>query len=202
VLVGISFAPIVEGPVYAIRNLIYHFGVGNTDHTGDSFKFNSNSGNKSGPIYIIHNTAVAVRPDSSGIEISSGSSDGWALIYARNNIWSGINYALRNKDIDHPVDLDSDNLWNGNNDDLVRWASSKYTTLTAFTTATGQEPNGLNIDPGFASPQNGGYLLDSKSSLIDAGVIIPGINHDYIGLAPDIGAFESRWVYFPVVFKH
>ncbi len=201
VLVGISFAPIVEGPVYAIRNLIYHFGVGNTDHTGDSFKFNSNSSSKSGPIYIIHNTAVAVMPQSSGLELSSGSSDGWALIYTRNNIWSGINYALRNKDINHPVDLDYDNLWNGTNDDLVRWDSSTYNALTAFTAATGQESNGLNIDPDFISPESGKYELSSVSPLIDAGIIIPGINHDYAGLAPDIGAFESRWVYLPIVFK-
>jgi hypothetical protein len=203
VLVGISFAPIVDGPVYAIRNLIYRFGVGNTDYTGDSFKFNSASANKSGRIYIIHNTAVAVMPDSSGIELSSGSSDGWALIYARNNIWSGINYALRNKDIDHPVDLDYDNLWNRDNNDLVSWNSIDYATLAAFNKATGQEPHGLDNDPGFASLQNGGYTLKSTSSLIDAGVIIPGINDDYIGLAPDIGAFESAGeVYLPVVFKH
>ncbi|HXV98951.1 MAG TPA: right-handed parallel beta-helix repeat-containing protein [Anaerolineae bacterium] len=202
VLVGISFAPTVGGPVYVLRNLIYRFGVGNNDYVGDSFKFNNSSSEKTGPIYLIHNTAVAVRPDSSGLELSSGSSNGWALIYARNNIWSGLNYALRNNDINHPVDLDYDNLWNGNNEDLVRWDSTKYATLTAFTAATGQEPHALNVIPGFASPQNGGYMLNSMSSLIDAGIIIPGINHDYAGLAPDIGAFESRAVYLPVVLKH
>ncbi|HXW00031.1 MAG TPA: hypothetical protein VEC93_16545, partial [Anaerolineae bacterium] len=71
-----------------------------------------------------------------------------------------------------------------------------------FTAATGQEPHALNVIPGFASPQNGGYMLNSTSSLIDAGVIIPGINHDYAGLAPDIGAFEFGPVYLPIVLKH
>jgi hypothetical protein len=201
VLVGISFAPTVDGPVYAIRNLIYRFGVGNTVYTGDSFKFNNNSSNKSGPIYIIHNTAVGVTPASSGIGLSSGSSDGWALIYARNNIWSGIDHALRKNDIGHPVDLDYDNLWTGNNNDLVLWDRATYATLPAFIGATGQEPHGLDADPGFVSPQNGGYTLKSTSSLIDAGVIIPGINNDYSGSAPDIGAFEFRRVYLPVVYK-
>jgi hypothetical protein len=202
VLVGISFAPIVDGPVYAIRNLIYRFGAGNNNYSGNSFKFNSNGVDRSGPIYIIHNTADAVAPDPSGLKISSASSPGWALIYARNNIWSSTSYALENENISHPVDFDYDNLWNGNNNDLVQWDSANYTILGAFTAATGQEPNGLNVNPGFASPQNGGYILNSTSSLIDAGVIIPGINQDYVGLAPDIGAFETRGVYLPIVCKH
>jgi len=202
VLTGISFAPIVEGPVYAIRNLIYHFGVGNTDNIGDSFKFNSASSNQSGPIYILHNTAVAVRPDSSGIELNSGSSGGWASIYARNNIWSGVKYAVADRDVSYPVDLDYDNLSSGNNHDLVLWDVTHYATLAAFSAATGQEPNGLNVNPDFAGPSNGRYTLNPASSLIDAGVVIPGINHDYNGLAPDIGAFEYRGVYLPVVFKH
>ncbi|MBI1879479.1 MAG: hypothetical protein HYR94_14880, partial [Chloroflexi bacterium] len=202
VLVGISFAPIVGGPVYAIRNLFYRFGAGNNNYSGRSFKFNSNSSEKSGPIYIIHNTADGVTPDAAGIKISSASSPGWALIYARNNSWSSTSYALENENINYPVDLDYDNLWNGNNNDLVRWNSTNYATLAAFTAATGQEPNGLNNDPGFANPPNGGYTLKTTSSLIDAGVIIPGINHYYAGLAPDIGAFESGRVYLPVVFKH
>jgi hypothetical protein len=113
------------------------------------------------------------------------------LIYARNNIWSSTSYALRNIDIEEPVDLDYNTLWNENNQALVRWGDDTYATLAAFTKATGQEPNGFNLNPGFASPQTADYTLHSLSSLIDAGVLIPGINDDYIGVAPDIGAFES-----------
>jgi hypothetical protein len=90
--------------------------------------------------------------------------------------------------------LDYNNLWNGNQDELVRWGSADYTTLAAFTTATGQEPHGLNANPGFVNPQNGEYTLNQPSTLIDAGVIIPGINDDYVGFAPDMGAFESEYV--------
>lgn len=209
VLVGISFAPVVGGPVYAIRNLIYHFGVGNTDNTGDSFKFNSSSTDKSGPIYLFHNTAVAVLPESSGLELNKGSSAGWALVYTRNNIWSGVEYALRNRSIDQLVNLDYDNLWKGNNGELVRWDETRYDTLAAFAQATGQESNGFNFNPGFVSPQSGDYTLKSTSSLIDAGVIIPGINHNYMGSGPDIGAFEfatrgisaTRRIYLPSVVK-
>jgi hypothetical protein len=201
VLVGISFAPMIGGPVYAIRNLIYHFGAGHNIHSGRSFKFNNSSSDKSGSIYIIHNTADAVTTDPSGIKLSSGSSDGWALVYSRNNIWSSPSYALENEDIRYPVDLDYDNLWTGSNNDLVRWDNDKFTTLDEFFGATGQEPNGLSLNPGFTSPETGEYGLNPKSALINAGAIIPGINDDYRGLAPDIGAFESGWVYLPTLLK-
>lgn len=204
VLVGVSLAPMVGGPVYAIRNLIYRFGVGNSEYIGDSFKFNNSNREQTGPVYLIHNTTVAVMPESSGLELSSGSSNGWALVYARNNIWTGINHALRNKDISYPVNLDYDNLWNADNGDLVRWDNTKYTSLAAFSAATGQEPHGFNLDPGFVGPQAGDYTLNSLSPLIDAGVLIPGINDGYEGAAPDIGAFEfapdaARYVYLPLV---
>lgn len=205
VLVGISFAPTVGGPVYVIRNLIYRFGAGNSDYNGRSFKFNSSRNNKSGPIYLLHNTADAGLSDAPGIQISHGSSYGWALIYARNNTWTSKNYVLRNSSIEYPVDFDYNNLWNSNNDILVRWGDDNYSTLVAFQRATGQETNGINVNPGFLQPQAGGYALAPSSSLIDAGVLLPGINDDYIGAAPDIGVFETTavalsQVHLPIVY--
>jgi hypothetical protein len=194
VLSGISFAPLIGGPVYAIRNLIYHFGVGNNMHDGRSFKFNSNRTDKSGPIYLLHNTADAITATPAGLQISSGLSNGWALIYARNNVWSSTSHALNNHDIGYPVDLDYNNLWNGNQDVLVRWDTAQYATVTAFSAATGQERHGINLNPSFINPTKGNYTLKATSPLIDAGVIIPGINDDYKGLAPDMGAFESTFV--------
>ena len=70
------------------------------------------------------------------------------------------------------------------------WNNTHYTTLAAFTAATGQEPHGLNLEPGFANAAAGDYTLAAASKLIDAGVVIPGINDDYNGAAPDIGAYE------------
>lgn len=187
VLMGISLAPVYIGPVYAIRNLIYRIGAGNNDYTGSSFKFSSNYG-PSGPMYFFHNTADAVLPGGDGIRINEPGT--WELIYARNNVWAGTVYALRNRNTGQPVDLDYDDLWNGNSGDLVRWGSTSYATLADFIAATGQEPHGLSIEPGFADAGSGDYTLDPSSGLIDAGIIIPGINDDYVGAAPDIGAFE------------
>ena len=189
VLMGISLAPVYDGPVYAVRNLIYRTGVGNNSYSGSPFKFNSGYG-ASGPMLLFHNTADAALPGNNGLYIKSPGS--WDLIYARNNVWAGTDYALENYNTGQPVDLDYDELWNGNSGDLMRWDSTNYATLAAFSAATGQEPHGLSVPPGFADAAGGDYALDPASDLIDAGLLIPGINDDYVGAAPDSGAFEYQ----------
>jgi hypothetical protein len=113
------------------------------------------------------------------------------MIYARNNIWAGTAYAIENYNTSQPVDLDYDDVWNGGSSDLIRWNNVRYATLGAFSAAVGQETHGRNVLPRFRDPANGDYTLLPTSQLIDAGVIIPGINNVYNGSAPDIGAFEA-----------
>jgi len=190
VLMGISLAPVYTGPVYVIRNLIYRTGVGNNDYTGSPFKFNSGY-DKSGPMILFHNTADAALPSNNGIYIKAPGT--WEIIYARNNIWSGTDYALNNYNETQPIDFDYDDLYTTNPDEFVYWGSGSnrhMRDLATFQSLTGQEPHGLDVEPGFAGAGSGDYTLDSTSDLIDAGVVIPGINDDYIGTAPDIGAFE------------
>ena len=187
VLMGISLAPVYTGPVFAVRNLIYRTGLGNNDYSGSPFKFNSGYA-QSGPMYLLHNTADAALPGNNGLYVKAPGT--WTLIYARNNVWAGTAYALNNYNTGQPIDLDFDDLWNDNSGDLVRWNGTHYTTVSAFAAATGQEPHGLCADPGFAGAGNGGYTLGPASDLIDRGAIIPGINDEFVGSAPDIGAFE------------
>ncbi len=192
VLVGISLAPVYDGPVYAIRNLIYRTGAGNNDYTGSPFKFNSGY-DPSGPMYLFHNTgdAALTAPRSSGLDIKSPGD--WALIYARNNIWAGTEYALNNANPTQPLDLDYDNLYTTQAGELAWWAGlpdRHLNTLAELRAATGQELHGLNVAPGFVNLAAGDYTLDQESDLIDAGLIIPGINDGYQGSAPDIGAYE------------
>ncbi len=186
VLVGISLAPVYTGPVYALRNLVYRTGQGNNDYTGTPFKFNSGY-NASGPMYLFHNTADAVMPGNNGLYIKAPGE--WALIQARNNIWAGTDAALDNYNTGQPVDLDYDDLWTSSAP-LVRWDSSSYDSLAAFSAASGQEAHGLNLEPGFRYAPGGDYALDSLSPLVDQGLFIPGINDGFSGAAPDLGAFE------------
>jgi len=192
VLSGISLAPVYTGPVYAIRNLIYRIGVGNNSYPGLSFKFNSGY-DQSGPMYLFHNTADAALPGSSGIDIKYPGT--WKTIYARNNIWSGTDFALSNANPSQPLNFDDDDLYTTLAGELVWWdglSDRHLRTLAAFQAATNQEMNGLNVAPGFASAAGGDYTLDSTSDLIDAGIVIPGINDGYVGAAPDVGAFEYQ----------
>jgi len=192
VLMGISLAPVYDGPVYAIRNLIYRTGAGNNDYSGSAFKFNSGY-DQSGPMYLFHNTGDAFLTDplSSGLDIKSPGS--WTMITARNNIWSGTDYAISNANPEQPIDLDYDDLYTTRPGELAWWSNlddHHLNTLPELQTATGQELHGMNALPGFAGAPSGDYTLAESSELIDAGLVIPGINDSYLGGAPDIGAFE------------
>jgi hypothetical protein len=192
VLMGISLAPVYDGPVYAVRNLIYRTGAGNNDYSGSAFKFNSGY-DQSGAMYLFHNTGDAYLNDplSSGLDIKSPGS--WTMITTRNNIWSGTEYALSNANPEQPIDLDYDELYTTLPGELAWWSNlddRHLNTLLELQTATGQELHGMNALPGFRDAGSGDYTLMDGSQLIDKGLIIPGINNDFLGSAPDIGAIE------------
>jgi parallel beta-helix repeat protein len=190
VLVGISLAPVYTGPVYALRNLVYRTGAGNNDYPGSPFKFNSGY-DPSGPIFLFHNTADAVLPEISGLDIKSPGS--WKMIYSRNNIWSGTNFALENSNPTEPLNLDYDCLYTTQAGELVWWdglSDRHLNTIEELRSVTGQELHGINALPGFNDPVSGNYSLSGSSTLINKGVFIPGINDGFSGTAPDMGAFE------------
>ncbi|MBN1138325.1 MAG: hypothetical protein JXM73_17180 [Anaerolineae bacterium] len=70
ILVTISLAPVYDGPVYALRNVVYRTGVGNNDYPGSPLKFNSGY-SRSGLIYLFHNTADALLPGNNGLDIKA-----------------------------------------------------------------------------------------------------------------------------------
>lgn len=200
VLVGVSLAPIYEGPLYAVRNLIYRIGAGNSDYHGMPFKFNSGY-DQSGRMYLFHNTADAVLPENDGFELRSPGS--WELIYARNNIWAGTDYAFSNANPSQPLDFDYDNLFTTRPGEFAWWdglPDRHLNTLTEFQDETGQELNGFNLEPDFSDADHGDYTLPADSNMIDKGVLIPGIDDEFTGVAPDLGAFEHGAVqYLPVI---
>jgi hypothetical protein len=85
----------------------------------------------------------------------------------------------------------------------------EYATLEAFAQATGLEKHGItfesydvftdaqeatygdsNEDP-LVKPESVDLRPAKDSPLIDAGTVIPNVNEDYAGKAPDIGAYEA-----------
>ena len=190
VLYGISMAPAKTGPIYAIRNRIYRTGrIDKSDWPASSIKLGTND--HSGPIYLFHNTSDTgpSRPNRYGMYLSVPSS--WDLIYARNNSWSATAYALRNVNPTMPADFDYNHYWNYSGGYLMNWTGYGYFYhVPPFATASGQELNGMDGDPSFTDAANADYSLRSDSHLIDAGVLIPGINDNFENSAPDIGALE------------
>jgi parallel beta-helix repeat protein len=204
VLVGISLAPVYRGPVYVLRNLIYETGAGvsQAGYGGTCFKFNSGYG-QSGTIYLFHNTCVAGREDTNALHIKNPGS--WDQIVARNNIWHGTRYAIDNANAGQPVDLDWDNLWTTLPGELVRWdglADTHLNDLAEVQSATGQELNGFQADPIYEDPGLGDFRLRPASPLNDVGLVIPGINDGYLGLGPDLGAFERDFGLFSDGFEN
>ncbi|MCP4023430.1 MAG: hypothetical protein GY729_16415 [Desulfobacteraceae bacterium] len=192
VLMGISLAPVYDGPVYVIRNLIYRTGAANSDYSGSPFKFNSGYA-KSGTMYLFHNTCSAELPGNNGIYIKAPGT--WENIVSRNNIFAGTSYAINNYNTSQPVDLDYDALFTSYPNEFVYWgggSSSHMRDLATFQNETLQELNGLNENPEFIDSSAANYQLSSSSLLINAGVVLPGINDGYSGLKPDIGAFETN----------
>ena len=193
-LIGISLAPARIGPVYAIRNLFYRIGRekgcpfnGHLGPCGGSaFKFDTEL-LSSGPMYLFHNTFDSNFLAEGGLFISKPAS--WSILVSRNNIWS-VSCSPISDYTNSLKDFDYDALWTSGNCHVVIWNGVRYKTLEQFSRATGQEPHGLNVSPEFVDWTTGNYQLSPDSQLIDAGVFIPGINDNFNGSAPDIGAFE------------
>jgi hypothetical protein len=76
-----------------------------------------------------------------------------------------------------------------------------YNTIAALCTAHGLECNGYEDLPGFTNPTGGDFTLLPSSPNIDRGVLIPGINDNFVGNAPDVGAYEFTSNPFPIVLS-
>jgi hypothetical protein len=152
-------------------------------------------------MYLFHNTSDAVLPENNGLYIKAPGE--WEIIYARNNIWAGTDYAINNYNTDEPVDLDYDNLFTSNTEEFAYWdlGSVRHMhDLPTFQSLTGQEINGFNELPGFLNANNADYSLALGSPLIDEGVYIPGLTtvitvQRRISAPLNIRAAGSNWLY-------
>jgi hypothetical protein len=90
--------------------------------------------------------------------------------------------------------LDYDDLHTTLAGELAWWSGlpdRHLNTLAELRDATGQEMHGFDLAPEFTAPAAGDYTLAATSALVDKGLVMPGINSEYSGAAPDLGAYES-----------
>jgi hypothetical protein len=177
VFVGMSLAPITQGPTWVLHSLF-------TNYSGRGFKWD---GNSDGIVLIYHNTSWSNAAGINAMDMISPIHN--AVL--RNNIFQsnglGVNEVATGS---------TGHDWNDDNWYITRavphfkWENVPYNTLAGFCAATGLECNGYENASGLTNPSGGDFTLLSSSPNIDRGEVIPGINDGFAGSAPDVGAFE------------
>ena len=178
-LVGISLAPITQGPTWILRSTFTNF-------TGSSIKWDLNS---DGVVLIYHNTSWTNQKGLNAMSMIHPVHNS----VMRNNIFQGNGYAF-----EEPFTGSTGHDWNNDNwyttrspdSPRFKWEDINYDTVADLCTATGLECKGYEDPPGLTNPSGGDFTLLPSSPNIDRGVVIPGINDNFAGHAPDIGAFE------------
>jgi hypothetical protein len=178
-LVGVSIAPVTQGPTWVVRNLFTNF-------TGTSIKWATKP---DGGVLIYHNTSWSNKTGLNAMSMITVAHNS----VMRNNIFQGNGYAFE----EIPIGS-TGNSWNYDNWYTTRssllphfkWENINYYTLAKLCAATGLECNGHENPPGLVNPSGGNFTLLPASPNIDRGVVIPGINDNFTGSAPDLGAYE------------
>jgi hypothetical protein len=201
---GYSAQPMFGGPVYFIRNILYHV------PSGVAFKFD---GHPAG-VYAFHNTII-------GENLSGPVSNA----HFRNNLYLGRDTPARgiltstNVSDSFSYDYNGYRPNRGVKEQYLFVGPAKgeripepqrqdvkaFETLAEFRAATGQEQHGIEVDfdvfeklvPPNPALRHAVYhamdlnfRLKAGSKPVDAGVVIPTVNEDFKGKAPDLGALE------------
>lgn len=204
---GLSAQPIFGGPAYFIRNVLYNI------PNGFALKFMS----KPAGLYVLHNTIIS---ENRNVEVFSNAhfrNNLFLGIDAANRPVTAFPMATSYSTYDY--DWYRPNKTGGNqylwiypptgqlrNYDLTGKDAKEYTTLKSFSDESGIEKNGMEIDydiftnlypPDPKTPHNIYHAADLDFTLspsgkaIDKGVVIPNVNDNYKGTAPDLGAIEG-----------
>lgn len=175
----LSVAPNYQGPEYVLYNVF-------DDFRRSAFKY-SYSG--TGQTWICHNTVYTTRPGAPAVWPTGAYSNQ----HFRNNLLVTAATEVVSDDAGESQtgnDFQNDLLWAPGASTLFRWKGTNYASLGSLRGATGFEAVGRNLDPMFVYPVIGSFGLLPGSPAIDAGIRLPGINDQYNGVAPDLGAFE------------
>lgn len=179
-LIGIAFAPALGGPFTILRNVI----VGPQPRRGEGPAMFKAGDNSTGEVMIYHNSFFAGSLDADGFKQTNSNLRNIRLL--NNAIFAG-RYTWETSSHTGTVTADYDALYTTDNDRFAKWDDTQYSDLDDLQSDEGQEMHG--ISPGNFS-WNGNLVPLPSSPLIDAGVVIPGVNDGYGGGAPDIGAYE------------
>jgi len=204
---GLSFQPVWGGPVYAIRNLVVNAGRG-------PLKIKPEQDNPNG-ILVLHNTFIRSTSDIvyGGNEAWSNSSGLIRQLYVKNNLFvspSQGNYVLRNESQHELTEL-SHNGWTAagrfsfyllNQPYAISVQNFTQWQLAIFGQHDQLLDNGslfthlpINVNQHNFAETISEERLDlspaSGSAAIDNALPILGINQQFSGAGPDLGAIEQ-----------
>jgi hypothetical protein len=204
---GLSAQPVFGGPVYFFRNVLYHIPA------GGAFKLNA----KPAGILAYQNTLIAEQtatdPYSNahfhnnlflGLDTPKRGIMTWAN--ATPNYSSDYNGYRPNRGVAAQykwlAPASGKTAYEPKGTD---WRT--FATLAEFQKATGQEAHGIEVDydvfEDLVPPDPArrydvyhamdlNFRLNPKGKGIDAGVLLPTINDNFTGRAPDLGAIELK----------
>ncbi len=193
---GFSFQPMNGGPWYFIRNQV-------SAPLESALKLRRTS-----RVLLAHNIFVGW---NNGLgNASPADVPGILTFESKNNIWISLNnsyvwvHTFNDSVVpDWQTSLDYDGFDWGNSSNAFKWGNStRYTTLEDFQTATGLQPHAIHINkdtcfetfnvptaPPASMPFQ--YMaLKNSCNAVDAGVLLPNINNQFSGQAPDLGPYE------------
>lgn len=202
---GYSAQPMFGGPAYFLRNLMYHV------PSGTAFKFSA----KAAGLFVYHNTIIGenlIGDPAANMHFRNN------LYLGRDMPNRGI-LRLANATDDYSTDYNGYRPNRGAHDQYQFLGPSpgqrkyeptasdwqSFSTLSAFSAKTGQERHSVEIDfdvfENLKKPDPNreysvyhamdlNFKLKPMSKPVDAGVVIPNVNEEFIGQAPDLGALE------------
>ncbi|HQK92892.1 MAG TPA: right-handed parallel beta-helix repeat-containing protein, partial [Armatimonadota bacterium] len=186
---GISFQPVLGGPVYAFRNALYNVAV-------EPFKLhNSPSG-----ALMLHNTCVKC-----GMPLELWTNEPVRNCVSRNNLFIGTTaaYAYETTALMQGCDFDYDGFGGGPWERFLKWNDARFATLDDARRKAPVYTHAVLVDPatafasGAQAPESADVRFDvppdlrlaADSAAVDAGAPI-GFCGLVSGVAPDLGAYE------------
>jgi hypothetical protein len=203
---GYSAQPVFGGPAYFFRNLLYHV------PSGVAFKFSA----KAAGLFAWHNTIIG----ENNISDPAANMHFRNNLYLGRDGAKRAVLKLANATDNFSTDYNGYRPVQGLNEQFTILAPQAgqrlyepapedwktFPTLQALQEGTGLERHGIEVDfdvfqklspPDAARPHAVYHAMDlnfqlkSTAAPVDAGVVIPNVNDDFEGKAPDLGALES-----------
>jgi hypothetical protein len=217
---ALSVQPMFGGPVYFIRNIVYHA------PEGGAVKFTASSAG----IVVYHNTFLApIKPmllavsnvhyrnnlvlgksetlETFAVESNTNYSDSDYNGFRVNEgaefsfEWSTPPFSMR---ANFPGEIGKLAMQQQNQLEAKSREQRRFKTLKEYSEATGQDRHSVMVDydvfqkvtpPGpdprtLYKPADFDFQLRPGSAPVDAGIRLSGVNDDFTGRAPDLGALE------------